>query len=126
MTTTTFGRAVRGGERPTVLGERFAERFAYATSVHEKGQTRRGAPYIAHLLRVAGLVIEDAGSEDEAIAALLHEAAEDQRGRRRLSDIRRRYGDELADDRRVLHRHLRALPPPPWRVRKARYLAHLP
>jgi (p)ppGpp synthase/HD superfamily hydrolase len=51
--------------------------------VHAKflhsGQCRRGTqiPYLAHLQAVAALVLEDGGSEDEAIAALLHDGVED-------------------------------------------------
>jgi (p)ppGpp synthase/HD superfamily hydrolase len=113
-----------GDGDPEVVGERFADAVAYATRVHQ-GQSRRGAPYIAHLLRVAGLVLEDGGSEDEAIAALLHDAAEDPGGRPRLTDIRGRYGDEVAaivDSCTDSYEQ----PAPPWRVRKERYLKHLP
>ena len=121
--------SMRSGERigadsTEMLGQRFEDALAYATRVH-RGQTRRGAPYIAHLLRVAGLVLEDGGSENEAIAALLHDAAEDQGGRWRLRDIRRRYGDEVAaivDACTDTYEQ----PTPPWRVRKERYLEHLP
>ena len=42
-------------------------------------QTRKGTtiPYIGHLLAVTSIVIENGGTEDEAIAALLHDAVED-------------------------------------------------
>ena len=112
------------GRPAEVLGERFTDALAYATRVH-RGQTRRGAPFVAHLLRVAGLVIEGGGSEDEAIAALLHDAAEDQGGYARLQDIRVRFGDEVAaivDSCTDTYE----LPPPSWRARKERYLEHLP
>jgi (p)ppGpp synthase/HD superfamily hydrolase len=83
--------------RGTVLGPRFGEAVAYALEVHS-GQCRAGTtqPYASHLLRVAGLVLEDGGGEPEAIAALLHDAAEDQGGTPRLWDIRRRFGPEVA------------------------------
>jgi (p)ppGpp synthase/HD superfamily hydrolase len=51
---------------------------------------------MAHLLGVAALVLEDGGSEDETIAALLHDAPEDRGGRERLDDIRVRFGDQVA------------------------------
>jgi (p)ppGpp synthase/HD superfamily hydrolase len=54
-------------------------------------------PYIAHLLAVAATVLEYGGSEDMAIAGLLHDAAEDQGGEPRLADIRNRFGDRVAD-----------------------------
>lgn len=105
--------------------DRFGEAVSYAVRVHA-GQHRSGTdqPYVSHLLRVAGLVIEDGGSEDEAIAALLHDAAEDQGGRTRLSDIRRRFGPAVTE---IVHACTDSYedPKPPWRLRKQRYLAHL-
>ncbi len=81
--------------------------------VHAR-QRRKGTetPYIAHLLHVAALVIEDGSlagelNEDEAIAALLHDAAEDQGGEERLADIRERFGEPGGRDRCRLQRHLR-------------------
>ena len=66
----------------TTLTDRFAEALAYCASVH-RTQTRKGkpTPYVAHLLSVAALVLEDGGDEDEAIAALLHDSLEDQPGK---------------------------------------------
>jgi len=81
-----------------VLGPRFEEALIYAAHVHG-GQRRKGPdgiPYIAHLLGVCALVLEDGGDEDEAIAALLHDAVEDQGGAERLEDIRVRFGERVA------------------------------
>jgi (p)ppGpp synthase/HD superfamily hydrolase len=82
----------------TVLTDRFDRALLYATHVHG-GQTRKGtsAPYVAHLLAVAATVLEYDGSEEMAVAALLHDAVEDQGGEPRLSDIRNRFGDRVAD-----------------------------
>ncbi len=82
----------------TVLTDRFDRALLYATHVHG-GQVRKGTstPYVAHLLAVAATVLEYGGSEDVAIAALLHDAVEDQGGEPRLSDIRNRCGDRVAD-----------------------------
>ena len=82
----------------TVLTDRFDRALLYATHVHG-GQVRKETtiPYIAHLLAVAATVLEYGGSEDMAIAGLLHDAAEDQGGERRLADIRNRFGDRVAD-----------------------------
>jgi len=82
----------------TVLTDRFDRALLYATHVHG-GQVRKGTsiPYVAHLLAVAATVLEYGGSEDMAIAALLHDAVEDQGGAPRLSDIRNRFGDRVAD-----------------------------
>jgi hypothetical protein len=82
----------------TVLTDRFDRALLYATHVHG-GQVRKDTPipYIAHLLAVSATVLEYDGSEDVAIAALLHDAVEDQGGEPRLSDIRNRFGDRVAD-----------------------------
>jgi len=70
------------------LGVRFDEALLLASSLHRK-QVRKasGVPYVAHLLGVASLVLEEGGSEDMVIAALLHDAAEDQGGEATLSGI---------------------------------------
>jgi (p)ppGpp synthase/HD superfamily hydrolase len=107
------------------LGERFVDALAYATRVHS-GQLRGsdGQPYVAHLLRVTGLVIQDGGSEDEAIAALLHDAVEDQGGLERLKDIRARYGTVVAD---IVDECTDSYgdPRPSWRRRKEAYIGGL-
>ena len=61
------------------LSNRFEQALILATQLHAN-QVRKGSdvPYISHLLSVAALVLEDGGDEDEAIAALLHDAVEDQ------------------------------------------------
>jgi (p)ppGpp synthase/HD superfamily hydrolase len=80
-----------------MLTDRFFDAIRYAADAHA-GQTRKGTsvPYLSHLLGVASLVLDDGGDEDEAIAALLHDAAEDAGGRPRLDDIRDRFGDKVA------------------------------
>jgi (p)ppGpp synthase/HD superfamily hydrolase len=84
-------------ERDPRLTPQFEDALVYAARVHAI-QKRKGTdiPYIAHLLAVTALVLENGGDADEAIAALLHDAAEDQGGRPRLEDIRRRFGDRVA------------------------------
>lgn len=108
-----------------LLSPRFTDGLTYAATLHAR-QVRKGTsiPYVAHLLGVNVLVLEDGGDEDEAIAALLHDAVEDQGGPPTLAEIRRRYGDHVAaivegcSDTDVT-------PKPPWRERKERYLAHI-
>jgi GTP pyrophosphokinase len=106
------------------LGERFDDAVRYAREVHA-GQPRKGttAPYIAHLLGVASIVLDDGGTEDEAIAALLHDAAEDHGGRARLDDIRSRYGDAVA---RIVEDCTDSweTPKKPWAERKQAYAHH--
>ncbi len=108
------------------LSPRFEDALVFAARLHA-AQTRKGSgtPYIAHLLSVAALVLEQGGDEDLAIAALLHDAIEDQGGAATREAIRARFGDRVtavvdgctdADTQ----------PKPPWRARKEAYLAHLP
>ena len=110
----------------TRLGPRFEQALRYAARLHAR-QTRKGThiPYISHLLAVAGLVLEYGGGEDEAIAALLHDAAEDQGGAATLEAIRRQFGDVVTGIVEGCSDSMSALKPP-WRQRKERYLAHLP
>ena len=77
----------------TTLGPRFERALLFATRKHA-GQTRKATavPYIAHLLSVAGLVLEAGGDEDLAIAALLHDVVEDCGGAPMLQEVRRRFG----------------------------------
>ena len=79
------------------MTDRFSLAMVYAESLH-RGQMRKanGCPYLSHLLGVASLVMEAGGSEDECIAALLHDAVEDQGGPRTAAEIRRRFGSAVA------------------------------
>ena len=100
----------------------FEEAFAYAAGLH-RAQTRKGTrvPYVAHLLGVAALVLEDGGDDEEAIAALLHDAAEDHGGRARLDDIRTRFGERVSRIVEGCSDSL-AVPRPPFAERKRQYL----
>jgi (p)ppGpp synthase/HD superfamily hydrolase len=112
-------------QKVTPLGARFERALLFATRKHA-GQRRKGTtvPYVAHLLSVAGLVLEAGGDEDLAIAALLHDVVEDCGGAPMLKEIRRRFGERVAHvvdgctDTDVD-------PKPPWRQRKEDYIAHL-
>jgi (p)ppGpp synthase/HD superfamily hydrolase len=108
------------------LTDRFTEALVYAVLLH-KDQCRKTTdiPYISHLLGVTALVLEDGGDEAQAIAALLHDAVEDQGGLPTLDDIRNRFGERVAhivDGCTDSCQH----PKPPWRQRKEQYLARLP
>ena len=116
----------RTNENAIVLGARFQRAFTLALELH-RDQVRKGPtpiPYIAHLLGVTSIVIEDGGDEDEAIAALLHDAAEDQGGKATLARIRSEFGERVAAIVEGCSDTLEE-PKPPWRSRKERYLAHL-
>jgi (p)ppGpp synthase/HD superfamily hydrolase len=107
------------------LTTRFIDALAYAAEKHND-QTRKGGdiPYFGHLLSVAGLVIEADGDETQAIAALLHDAAEDQGGEATLAEIRTKFGQDVATIVDECSDTFET-PKPPWRERKARYIAHL-
>ena len=109
-----------------ILGDRFVEAAGYAVELHAR-QARKGTsiPYVTHLFTVCSLALEDGGDEDEAIAGLLHDAAEDQGGQATLDEIGRRFGpvvemlvDGLTDTLED--------PKPDWRPRKEAYLKRLP
>jgi (p)ppGpp synthase/HD superfamily hydrolase len=108
-----------------VLGERFEQALQFAAETH-RTQARKGSgiPYVGHLLGVCSLVIEDGGSEDEAIAALLHDAAEDRGGERMLAEIRTRFGDHVAEIVAACSDTFET-PKPPWQERKQTYIDHL-
>ena len=108
------------------LTPKFVEAMAYAAEKHAT-QTRKGSdiPYLGHLLSVAGFVIEADGTETEAIAALLHDAAEDQGGEATLAEIREKFGDEVAEIVDECSDTFET-PKPPWRERKESYVDHLP
>ena len=108
------------------LTPQFVEAMAYAAEKHAT-QTRKGSdiPYLGHLLSVAGFVIEADGTETEAMAALLHDAAEDQGGEATLAEIREKFGDEVAGIVAECSDTFET-PKPPWRERKENYVNHLP
>jgi (p)ppGpp synthase/HD superfamily hydrolase len=112
-------------DRNAILGERFEDALVFAAQTH-RTQLRKGSgiPYVGHLLGVCSLVIEDGGSEDEAIAALLHDAAEDRGGERMLTEIRTRFGNHVADIVAACSDTFET-PKPPWRERKQTYIDHL-
>jgi (p)ppGpp synthase/HD superfamily hydrolase len=106
------------------LTARFDEALKYAHDVHRE-QVRKGnqSPYIGHLMAVASIVLDDGGSEDETIGALLHDAAEDHGGRSRLEEIRARFGDSVA---KIVEDCTDSWETPkrPWIDRKREYVEH--
>jgi GTP pyrophosphokinase len=118
------GEAITGAR----LTGRFEEAVVYAIHVHG-GQKRKGTgiPYVSHLLGVAGSVLDAGGDEDQAIAALLHDAVEDQGGEERLTDIQARFGAavgaivDACSDSKTSDPGKKA----PWPERKRAYLRDL-
>lgn len=108
------------------LSEQFTEALTFATQLHAN-QIRKGSgvPYVAHLLAVASIALEYGANEEEAIAALLHDAIEDCGGAATREEIRRRFGDKITE---IVDGCTDAdtIPKPPWRQRKEAYIAHIP
>ncbi|HEY5175195.1 MAG TPA: HD domain-containing protein [Terriglobales bacterium] len=69
----------------------------FAAQVHrDQDRKKSGIPYISHLLGVASIVLDYGGDEEMAIAALLHDAVEDQGGRPMLKIIEQIFGARVA------------------------------
>ena len=109
-----------------ILSQRFIDALTFATTLHAN-QIRKGSgvPYISHLLGVTSIALEHGANEDEAIAALLHDAIEDQGGAATREEIRRRFGDTVTE---IVNGCTDAdtTPKPPWQQRKEAYIAHIP
>jgi (p)ppGpp synthase/HD superfamily hydrolase len=108
-----------------VLTERFERALVFATRLH-RDQRRKGSgvPYVSHLLAVCELTLEYGGGEDEAIAALLHDAIEDQGGAVARAEILLEFGarvTEIVDGCTDTDES----PKPAWRARKEEYIGHL-
>ena len=106
------------------LTDRFDAAMLYAHQVHRDQQRKgNGSAYIGHLLGVASIVLDDGGTEDEAIGGLLHDAAEDQGGREQLEQIRTTFGDAVA---RIVADCTDSWETPkrPWPERKRDYVEH--
>jgi (p)ppGpp synthase/HD superfamily hydrolase len=116
-------------QREPFLTRRFDLALQFASGLHH-AQFRKGTnvPYIAHLMSVAALVLEAGGDEDQTIAALLHDAMEDQGGPPTLATIRKLFGDRVADAVKECSDSDSEDPAnkKSWHERKRAYLAHLP
>ena len=110
-----------------IISSRYGEALQWAEEIH-RPQRRKGkqVPYISHLISVSALVWEDGGNEDQAIAALLHDAIEDA-GQSHTS-IAERFGGEVADIVRDCTDTSPEAKPgekEPWLLRKTRYIESL-
>jgi (p)ppGpp synthase/HD superfamily hydrolase len=89
------------GTKQLHLTTRFTSAVDYARHIHIERRKGTDIPYMAHLLGVASLVMGETGhagvsvTEDMVIAALLHDAAEDQGGLLRLQDIEQNFGPNV-------------------------------
>lgn len=105
--------------------ERFEEALIFAYRTHSS-QPRKGTkiPYSSHILSVAGIALEHGADEDEAIAALLHDAIEDGGGTAMRDEIQRRFGSRVAS---IVEEctDTDEIPKPDWLIRKQLYIKHL-
>ncbi len=110
---------------PPLLGERFDEAIRYAVD-HHRTQLRKGTqiPYVAHILAVASIALEIGDSEDEAIAALLHDVVEDGGGVDALVEIKDCFGAPVAAMVEANSDSV-AQPKPPWEERKRAYVGSI-
>ncbi|MDJ0957331.1 MAG: HD domain-containing protein [Arenicellales bacterium] len=118
-----------------MLGEKFDDALKLASDLHRE-QTRKETPvpYMAHLMAVAGIVLEANAYhqfddiEDIAIGALLHDAIEDQGHKINLKEIREKFGDtvhnivEDCSDAIIEEKNQKKAP---WRERKEAYIAKI-
>ncbi len=110
-----------------MLTDKIAKALALAVDAHD-GQWRKGTsiPYIAHPMAVASIALEHGADEEQAMAALLHDAVED--GGSSYADlIRIQFGDRVAD---IVAGCTDGIPDAngrkqAWKPRKEAYLAHL-
>jgi (p)ppGpp synthase/HD superfamily hydrolase len=120
-------------ENPIQLTHRFTEAVDYARHVHVELRKGTQVPYMAHLLGVASLVLGESGhvpfpvTEDMVIAALLHDAVEDEGGLPRLPDIEEKFGKEVA---KIVEGCTDSFEQDPnkkqvWEVRKRSYIERL-
>lgn len=112
------------------VGKRFRDALVWAAELHED-QFRKGGeiPYVSHLIGVAAIVLEHGGDEDEAIAALLHDALEDQAHKMEADEIGRRFGARVEEiviactdgdpEEQKSRDHAR------WYARKEKYIAEV-
>ena len=108
-----------------LLSPRFALALQFANQIHA-AQVRKGlgAPYISHLMAVSAQVLEYGGDEDQAIAALLHDAAEDCGGRPMLETVRVMFGNSVASIVECCTDTFED-PKPTWRPRKEAYIERM-
>jgi (p)ppGpp synthase/HD superfamily hydrolase len=116
---------MKQSKTPDASAQRYGKALAFAAEKHA-GQKRKGTriPYISHPMAVASLVLEYGGDEDEVIAALLHDVAEDCGGQEALDEIREKFGMGVAAIVRGCSDTLEQ-PKPKWRQRKETFIDDL-
>ena len=108
-----------------ILSDRFAAAQTLALELH-RDQLRKQTPipYHSHLMAVAALILEHGGTEDQAIAGLLHDVIEDQGHKVTYADLETRFGASVTAMVRECT-DTEVTPKPPFIERKRAYHAHL-
>ena len=108
------------------LSPLFYRAINHVTDLHN-GQVRKGSdtPYVSHLFGVASIVLDFGGDEEQAIAALFHDAIEDQGNKITLDEIEETYGARV---RKIVSECTEVegqegVAKPPWKDRKDAYIA---
>lgn len=118
----------------TAITQRYIDAVNYARVAHA-GQYRKGTkiPYLSHVLAVSTYVLDYEGTEDQAIAALLHDVLEDC-GADHVHTIRAEFGEAVAgivEDCTDGSAEAKKEAQSPeakradWRLRKLKYIDHL-
>lgn len=114
---------------PDLLSTRLVDAIELVVQIHGRDSRKQSpVPVIAHLLGVCALVQQDGGDEDEAIAALLHDALEDKPDLISAVAIEERFGSRVLQLVRIstdTPSDYAGGDKPPWKVRKEAYLAHV-
>ena len=123
-----------GASSTPAHSQRYIDALGWAAQLHRR-QHRKGkpVPYISHLIAVSGLIWEDGGDEDQAIAGLLHDAIEDagvnEDAGVHEGEIAARFGVRVAgivvDCTDTTAAVAAGGEKEPWLLRKTRYLNHL-
>lgn len=111
------------------LSEPLYKALQFTFKLHGR-DTRKASnvPYLAHLLSVCAMTQQDGGDEDEAIAALLHDALEDKPEETSRAEIAELFGERVLT---IIESSIDTPPDYkggaklPWRERKEAYLAHV-
>jgi (p)ppGpp synthase/HD superfamily hydrolase len=115
-------------ENEIQISKRFFRAAEWAAARHEARQrTARTTPSLGQVLGIASLVIEDGGSEREAIAAMILDALGD--GELPISELRQEFGKKVAKlvarslaDRPAAGVDPSELDAAAWKERRERYL----
>jgi (p)ppGpp synthase/HD superfamily hydrolase len=111
------------------LTNRYKMALSFAFDLHQDDRRKgKGTPYIAHLLSVSAMVMDDGGTEDEAIGGVLHDSLEDHPDQVTREILEAEFGKSVAD----IVQGCTDTPAgfqggekPPWKDRKVAYINHL-